>query len=94
MVWESLKRSKCQPYATNWLEWLRKVRKLRELVLGKAEADKHMQEMQQHQFPLQDPNELQNQSFLDFSDMIEIDKILENKDVKDRSRTAGFLNRR
>lgn len=73
------------------MERLRKVRKLRELVLGKAQAEKHVNEIQLLQLSTYGVNDI---SFLDFSDMIDIDKAPETKDFKGRSRTAGFLNRR
>lgn len=86
-VWQSMKHPQSPPYATNWLEWLRKVRKLRELVLAKAEETRLSQLNQ----ATQEDRDWQLYAYLDFSDMIEVEKSV---DAKERSRTAGFLNRR
>ncbi|KAB7503587.1 Tuberin [Armadillidium nasatum] len=86
-VWQSMKYPQSPPYATNWLEWLRKVRKLRELVLAKAEETRLSQLNQ----ATQEDRDWQLYAYLDFSDMIEVEKSV---DAKERSRTAGFLNRR
>ncbi|CAL4134917.1 unnamed protein product [Meganyctiphanes norvegica] len=59
MIWESLKRPPKTPYASNWLERLRKIRKIRQMVL---KCDDRPQEQ-----------ETSGSSF-DFTDMIEQDK--------------------
>ena len=63
-MWESLKRSKGSAYSTVWIERLRKVHKLRELVVGRENAAVHAQQMAAQR----------DSAFLDFADMIETDK--------------------
>ena len=59
MIWESLNRPPKNPYASNWLERLRKIRKIRQMVL---KCDDRPQEQES------------SSSSFDFADMIEQDK--------------------
>ena len=93
-VWEALKKSNRLPYATNWMERLRKIRAIREKIVGKEEAEKHMIEMQEHQYPSDEQmNNMDDDVYysnLDFADWIYGDK---QEVLPARSTTGSFVHK-